>query len=184
MADPAHVAPAHVAPAHVDSARVAPTAGPMSDPAQPESHSETAIRWGNLVIWSFVTLFVTLFGILLIPWTTSGGTSIPVAPLVPLVANFLLPRMMLRGTDWGWSRFVPAVIFIVLTLVGSTPSSGGDLLIPTVSHSSAIGLGFLAAGAMSAIAGIAFAATDLRSFRRRRGAAHPVSGSRPGGASD
>lgn len=152
--------------------------------APAENDDETITRWANLVVWTILTVLVTLLGVLLIPWTTRGGVSIPVAPLVPLVANVMLPRMMLRGTGWRWTRFVPAVIFIVITLVGSTPSSGGDLLIPTVSHSSAVGLAFLAAGAMSAIVGTAFAATDLRSFRRRGGAGHPVSGPRPGGASD
>lgn len=159
-------------------------AGSTVGAGQPEADPETAVRWGNLVVWSVITVLVTLLGVLLIPWTTSGGTSIPVAPLVPLVANFVLPRMMLRGTEWRWSRFVPAVLFIVVTLVGSTPTSGGDLLIPTVSHSSVVGLAFLGVGAMSAIAGIAFAATDLRSFRRPRGAGHPVSGTRTGDASD
>lgn len=123
---------------------------------------DTVVRWGNLVVWTAVALLVTGLGIVLIPLHASGGFLIPVAPVVALAANFLLPKQLLAGTGWRGTRFVPAAIWIVLALVGSAPTSDGDLLISGNSHSSGVGLAYLGFGALGAVLGIIFASSPMR----------------------
>ena len=104
-----------------------------------------------------VTFLVSVIGMLLIPLTTAGGTRIPISPAIALAANIVLPRMLFRGTGWGWTTFLPGIVWLVVILAGASVSADGDLLIPGNSYSSVVGLIHMAAGAMGAVMGIAVA---------------------------
>ena len=127
---------------------------------------DTAVRWTNLVVWTLVALLATALGVVLIPLHASGGLLLPVAPIIGLAANFLLPKVLLRGTGWSGTRFIPAAIWAVVALVGSTPTGDGDVLIAGSSHSSVVGLAYLGLGALGAVLGIIFAASPMRRPRR------------------
>lgn len=133
----------------------------------PGTDDESAVRWGNLIIWTLVAIAAALLGVFLVPLTTPGGVLIPIAPLVVLIANVALPRQVYLGTGWGWTKAVPAAVWIIVALAGAAVSSDGDLLIPGDSHSSLVGLAYLALGAMGAIIGLVLAGTDLRRLVRR-----------------
>ena len=130
-----------------------------------EPSSDRLTRIGNLVVWSLVAVLAAIIGMLLIPLTTAGGVRIPISPVVALVANLVLPRMMWRGTGWGPATFLPAAIWFIVVLAGASATSDGDLLIPGNSYSSVMGLVHMAVGATAAVMGIAIAKMSLR--RRR-----------------
>lgn len=141
----------------------------------PESLSDTAgalgafVRWANLIVWGLVALAATVLGIILIPLHLPGGFLIPIAPAIALAANFFIPKMLLAGTGWAAARFIPAVLWIALALIGSTPTGDGDLLISGDSHSSVVALAYLGLGALGAVLGIIFAVAkplSLGSSRR------------------
>lgn len=124
------------------------------------------LRWANLLVWSLVALLATALGVVLIPLHLPGGFLVPVAPLVALVANYSIPKLMLAGTGWSGTRFIPSVVWVVIALVGAAPTGNGDLLISGDSHSSAIGLAYLGLGALGAMLGILFAASPMRRPKR------------------
>ena len=139
------------------------------DPGSYDAESERsdpAVQWANLIVWTLVGLLATVLGIVLIPLHASGGFLIPISPVIVLIANFLLPKLLLTGTGWTGTRFIPAAIWAIVALVGSTPTSDGDLLISGSSHSSAVGLAYLGLGALGAVLGIIFAGSPLRRLRR------------------
>lgn len=144
-----------------------PEFGGLDRPANTGGSSDgLAVRWANLVVWTLVALLATALGVILIPLHLPGGFLVPIAPLIGVAANFLLPKLLLAGTGWRGTRFVPAVIWLLVALVGSTPSSDGDLLISGSSHSSVVGLAYLGLGALGAVLGIIFAASPMRRPRR------------------
>jgi uncharacterized membrane protein YhhN len=141
----------------VDQTTADPATAPdRRRPGEAASGSETATRVGNVVVWTLVAALVAVIGMLLIPLTTAGGVRIPVAPVIALAANIMLPRLLYRGSSWGWSAFLPALVWL------------GDLLIPGNSYSGVVGLIYLAAGAMGAVMGVALARMSPRRARRSR----------------
>lgn len=169
--------PSRQSPAPV-SARLADVNAPLdharlAEPVEPSSNPQPAlaslVRWANLAVWSLVALAATLLGIILIPLHLPGGFLIPIAPVIALAANFFVPKMLLAGTGWAAARFIPAVLWIALALIGSTPTGDGDLLISGDSHSSVVALAYLGLGALGAVLGIIFAVAkplSLGSSRR------------------
>ena len=124
-----------------------------------------ALRIANLAVWSIAAALLTLIGISLIPFTL-GRILLPVAPALALAANLWLPRQMLAGTGWGWAKYLPALLWVVISVAGSMVTGDGDLLIPGSGYSSAVGVAYLGFGALGAVLGVAFAGTDLGAMRR------------------
>lgn len=111
---------------------------------------------------------MNLLAIALVPFEVGTGFLIPLSLPIIALANLALPKILYRGTALSWSRYAPAAIWLLLTVVAATPRDTGDLLMPSNSYSAVISLLYLALGAATAVMGVVLAKTDLRSFRRRR----------------
>ena len=101
-----------------------------------------------------LTVLLALWGAFLVPFRV-GGTLVPVSLVIAVVGNVLLGRAAARLAG-STGPLVTGVLWIGLTLVLSSRRPEGDVVVP----GSAVGMGFLLAGALASA--VAYGAAVLR----------------------
>lgn len=105
------------------------------------------IAGGVLVV--LATVMIGLLDSFLVPLRVSG-TPIPLAHVLALVGNAILPWLMVRATESRGLAVVPLLVWLLVAFVGTSSGPGGDLLI----EGNGRGLAFLVVGAAGGVIGM------------------------------
>lgn len=132
--------------------------------------------WAGLAVWTVVSVVLAVIEVFLLPLSTSGGRHLPVAVVLAVLGNLLLPRVFVRGLGlrFGWA--LPAVVWFGVILASASQTSDGDLLISGSDYAAGSSGVFLVVGAVSVALGSAVAATPIRDVLRRGRVRSPAPG--------
>jgi hypothetical protein len=103
----------------------------------------TAERGWAYVLLLLLTVLLALWGAFLVPFRV-GGTLVPVSLAIAVVGNVLVGRAASRLAG-STGALATGALWVGVTLVLSSRRAEGDVVVP----GSAVGLGFLVAGALA-----------------------------------
>lgn len=119
---------------------------------EPRSPVVTPLSYALVLV---LALELAVWGAFLVPMR-AFGVPLPVGPAVAVVANVTLGLAGTRVLRRRLGGLLPELIWLVVALIGGTRSTGEDLVLPD----SAMGLAYLAAGAVAAVAVLSTASPE------------------------
>ncbi len=105
------------------------------------------------LIFALAGVLTAIYEVLLVP-TRWGGTLIPLAPLLAIIANVGLPILARRLTNTAASAVPPVIGWFVTIFVLASARPEGDVLLPA-GKTAWVSYGLLICGALAAIGTLA-----------------------------
>jgi hypothetical protein len=162
QARPATTGAAAKAAAKPEAAKPVAKAG-AAGPAEPAGPAAGGSRWalaGRVaggVLVSLVSVWLAFLECFLVP-LRAGTVVIPVAVVLALAGNAVLPRLAVAAAGRKAAALLPPVLWLAVVFVFAAPRPEGDLIVPGTWS----GLAFLFLGAIGAAYGAAMAVLPPR----------------------
>jgi hypothetical protein len=128
----------------------APAKVPVDSPAD-EPQLARPLLITAIVCYTLVGGLSALFEVLLVPLYV-GGTIFPLAVLIALVGNIMLPRLLRGVVNSALIAALPIMLWVIVVLVlGFTPMPAGDVLLPGYGKGQYVGEGVLLVGLFAGV---------------------------------
>lgn len=141
----------------------------------------TPLRVFGLVIYGVLGALSAAFDVLLVP-SRIGSTLVPIAVVLAVAGNILLPRLAMTFTRTAAGAVVPVVSWIVVLAVLASARPEGDVLLPGSGTVQFVSYGLMIGGLLSGLVTLGVLASGgQRSSHGPVSATPPESRPEPGG---
>jgi hypothetical protein len=140
-------------------AAAAPATSPAAPPPEPVGGSRWALagQAAGAVLVSLAAVWLAFLECFLVP-LRAGTVVIPVAVVMALAGNAVLPRLAVAAARRKAAALLPPVLWLAVVFVFAAPRPEGDLIVPGTWS----GLAFLFLGAIGGAYGAAMAVLPRR----------------------
>jgi hypothetical protein len=121
------------------------------EPAPATTAWPNVIDYVGVVVLCGVGFLSALFDVFLVP-LYAGKVLVPLAVVLAVVGNVLLPRLSRALVPATWAAAAPVAVWVVLAFVlGFTARPEGDVLLPGGGYVQWVGLGMVFGGVLAGI---------------------------------